>query len=384
MSYLKFFGKRTFHNPLTYVVTAFILIVMLVTLTMNLRTYRTKSLVLNTQQDLAGAYRLQRAAKQNQAKYTSDTDDYAAAVADLRDARAAIRTDKAIIKAMHHQNYRHAYSLALAQNNAGIKVAKHSKADSAALLRGLQRESLRLKALKQVGLPEQSEDYPVDGLGFLMSSLMYILPVLFTVLTVFVLSQVYGERFIQRHDIGTLFPFRHGSIDDADISTGLLTTGAIGLAVSVFTFAIAALISGLGHWSYPFFAYNAMGKMTYVTSGSILLRALPLIVLYLIFTVLVTELVTVLARSRMVSLFISLLAVVVLPLITLVVVPIQSFAQLLPTTYMFGVLTATGELSKTLNGNLSVTVSTGSVVLLVSCILLYGLIHLVQNSKASS
>lgn len=63
MNYFKFFNKRALKNPLTLVVITFTLLVLMFTLAMNIRTYRSFLLDASVQQNLSSARRLKLISK---------------------------------------------------------------------------------------------------------------------------------------------------------------------------------------------------------------------------------------------------------------------------------------------------------------------------------
>lgn len=307
-------------------------------------------------------------------KYSKDSDAYESAIKDSKDALHTIKIDTLILDNFKKENYQTAYKYASIQNDEFIKVAKKDPTTSSEMLKALQREGLRITALKKSGVREQSEDYPVDGLGFLVNSLRYVLPILISIIIIFVLSQTYSERFIEQMDIGNLIPLRRSTINNADALSGIIATFGMCTVISFFIFGIASIISGPGHWSYPMFKYiNGSNSMEFIETGKILLNTLVITMIYLVFIVLVCELVCLIFKNRLISLFISLIFLIGLPLAPWIVIPMQKFAHLLPTTYLFSVLTVTGELRITMN-NPQITQTMGIIVLFLSCLIVYVII----------
>jgi len=249
MTYLNFFAKRSLKNPITVVTVSLTLLLLIITLVMNLRTYKTVLLSTHAQQNLSSAYRLKSMATQDLRNAKRGTDRHEAAVENYADALRDIKDNKALIGDLKNGRYRQSYKLALKQNNVTLAVARKSQETNSGLLSGMKREGFRLRALEKSGFKEQSEDYPVNALGYLASCFRYLLPVLLTVIIIFVLTQSFSERFVDKLDIGNLIPFTHGTISFADISAGLVVALGIVILISVFAFAIAGSTSAVGHWN---------------------------------------------------------------------------------------------------------------------------------------
>jgi len=384
MTYLNFFTKRALKNPITAVTIGLTLIILIVTLVMNLKTYKTVLLETNTRQDLNSAYRSKKMAAQDLKKYKKGSDTYEAAVADHTAALVSIQEDTKIISDLKDGQYSAAYEIALKQNNAEIAATRASKFSSSDedQLTGLKRENLRLKALKASGFKEQSEDYPVDALGFLASCFKYDLPVLLTIITIFILSQTFAERFVDKLDVGSLIPFNRGSISFADAGAGLVVSLGIVILISAFTVMIAGVTSGFGHWTYPMFTYvSGTSQMKFVNTGAVILKTIPLSLLFLLFSVVVCNFVSILTRNRMTSLFISIVVLVALPLTTWLVIPMHAFAHWLPTTYLFSELTVTGELGKTFD-NYQLTSGFGLIVMVYAIAIIVALTWIVDRHRS--
>lgn len=381
MAYLIFFAKRALKNSLTLVTVGVTLILIMIMLAMNIKTYKSVSLNANAQQNLDASYLLKKLATQDLSKYEKGTDRYEAAVANYSDANKGINENSKLIDDLKDGNYIQAYKIALRQNNSALKLSLKDKSSTPELLTALKRENLRLKELEKGRFKEQSEDYPVDALGFLTNCLRYVLPVLFTVIIVFVLSQTMAERFSNKLSIGDLFPFQHSSISISDTSAGIVISIGIVIFISVFIFIISGMISGFGHWNYPMFTYvSPTSKMRFISTGTVLLRTVPLSLLFLIFTVVVCNFISVLTKNKLVSLFASIVVLVALPLTTWLVIPMQSIAHYLPTTYLFSELTVTGELAKTFD-NYNITANLGLIVVICSILLILAGTWIVERSE---
>lgn len=382
MTYLNFFGKRALKNSLTIITVGLTLVLIMITLAMNIKTYRSVSLSTNAQQNLSASYRLKKMATQDLSKFDKGTDRHEAAAANYSEATKGISQNLKLINDLKAGNYTQAYQIAIQQNNSALKRSLESKSSTPELLTGLKRESLRLNALEKSGFREQSEDYPVDALGFLANCLRYVLPVLFAMIIVFVLSQTFAERFSNKLDIGSLFPFKYGSMSFSDIFSGFVVSFGIVVLISAFVFTITGVISGFGHWNYPIFTYiESSSKMKFVSTGTVLLKTVPLSLLFLIFAVVICNLVSVLTKNKLVSLFVSIVILIALPLTTWVVVPMQSIAQYLPTTYLFSELTVTGELAKAFD-NYSITSTFGMIVVISSILLVFGCTWFLERRTA--
>lgn len=378
MSYLKFFTKRALKNPLTIVTISLTLILVMITLAMNIKTYKSVSLSSNAQQNLAASYHLKKVAAQDLKKTTQGSERHEIAKENYSDAVHGINENLKLINDLKIGHYQQAYKVFLKQNNSALKSLAKDSSTTPELLTGLKRESLRLKALEKGKYQEQSEDYPIDALGFLVNSFKYVLPVLLTVIMVFVLSQTFSERFSDKVDFGGLFPFKRNSISFADLAAGFLVSFGLVTLISIFIFTITGTISGFGHWNYPIFTYIAgSSTMKFISMGSVLLKTVPLGLLFLLFTVTVCNLVSILSKNRLVSLFVSIVVLIALPLTTWVVIPLQSIAYYLPTTYLFSELTVTGELSKAFD-NYQLTSTTGYIVLSCAILLILGCTWLID------
>ncbi|MFD1429091.1 hypothetical protein [Lacticaseibacillus mingshuiensis] len=381
MSYLNFFIKRVFKSTLTLLMTGTILMLFIFILAMNIRTYRSFSIASNANDNLQIAKRLRAASKNDLSVYDKNSDRYESALGNYHDAQASIEKNTKLIDALHAGRYQEAYAVALSQTDASLKMAKGDPATTPDLLTGLKREQLRLKALAKADLPEQSSTYPVDGLGFVANLLRYIAPVVFCVLVIFLLSQVFSERYREGIDIGAVFPFRILSLSAVDSLAGVLVCVGLVVAMIGLVLGLATIISGFGHWSYPMFRYHSgTSKMEYVSTGTIILQQLPISLLYLVFLVLSCEVIAIMAKNRFVTLFVALVVLIGLPLGTWLVVPLQSIAHIVPTTYLFSELTVTGELANSFH-NSRVCLTSGLIVLLGSILILAVLIVALGQKK---
>ena len=233
----------------------------------------------------------------------------------------------------------------------------------------VDRERKTYQALYPLNIKAHDLDYPTHGIDQIVWILKAIIPSLFVVAIIFMLTQLFAERYQNHLDTTQLYPFSKVAFAMSSLGVGVGYVTVLFIGICGFSFLAGSLISGFGQLDYPYPIYSlvnqevTIGKIQDVLFPSLLLAFLAFIVI-----VEVVYLITYFFKQKMPVLFLSLIGIVGLLFGIQKIQPLQKIAHLIPFTYLRSVEILSGRLPKQID-NVNLNLGTGLVLL--PCLIIF-------------
>ena len=203
-----------------------------------------------------------------------------------------------------------------------------------------------------------------------------IIPTLFLISIIFMLTQLFTDRFKGNLDTAKLLPFSKVKFAISSLGVGVVYVMAVFIAICGISLILGIFNQGLGTLEYPFPIFDLMKQeILIVKIQDILFRSLALEFLVFIVIVEVVYLISFFFKQKTVALFISLISIGGLVFGINVIEPLQRVAHIIPFTYLRSVEILTGRLPQNiqnaqLSGSMGLTIIPIIMIILFICILL--------------
>ena len=366
-----FLLKKVFKSRLNWIVLALFASVLGVTFYFNSQTAKSHSLETRLETHLAAN---ERAINENEEKLSqmSDTssEEYQIAKSDLELQKNLLMRKKAILTLLKEGSWKEAYYLQWQDEEKNYEFVSNDPTADSGLKMGVDRERKTYQALYPLNIKAHNLDYPTHGIDQIVWILEAIIPSLFVIGIIFMLTQLFAERYQNNLDIAQLYPFSKVTFAMSSLGVGMSYVTVLFIGICGFSFLVGSLISGFGQLDYPYPIYSltnqevTIGKIQDVLFPSLLLAFLAFIVI-----VEVVYLIAYFFKQKMPVLFISLIGIVGLLFGIQTIQPLQRIAHLIPFTYLRSVEILSGRLPKQID-NVNLSWSMGMVLLPCLVILL--------------
>ncbi|MGI0283366.1 hypothetical protein ACRE05_08685 [Streptococcus pneumoniae] len=312
-----FLLKKVFKSRLNWIILLLFASVLGVTFYLNSQTANSHSLESRLESRIAAN---ERAINENEEKLSqmSDTssEEYQFAKNNLDVQKNLLTRKTEILTLLKEGRWKEAYYLQWQDEEKNYEFVSNDPTASSGLKMGVDRERKIYQALYPLNIKAHTLEFPTHGIDQIVWILEVIIPSLFVVAIIFMLTQLFAERYQNHLDTAHLYP------------------------VSKVTFAISSLGVGVG----------------YVTVLFIVIVEVVYLIAYFF-------------KQKMPVLFLSLIGIVGLLFGIQTIQPLQRIAHLIPFTYLRSVEILSGRLSKQID-NVDLNWSMGMVLLPCLIILL--------------
>ena len=366
-----FLLKKVFKSRLNWIILALFVSVLGVTFYFNSRTANSVSLESRLDTHLVAN---ERAIDKNEEKLSqmSDTssEEYQIAKSNLELQKNLLTQKKEILTLLKEGRWKEAYYLQWQAEEKSYEVVSKQPTSSSDLKIAVDRERKTYQALYPLNIKAHNLDYPTHGIDQIVWILEGIIPTLFVIAIIFMLTQLFAERYQNHLDTAQLYPFSKVTFAMSSLGVGVSYVTVLFIGICGFSFLVGSLISGFGQLDYPYPIYSltnqevTIGKIQDVLFPSLLLTFLAFIVI-----VEVVYLIAYFFKQKMPVLFLSLIGIVGLLFGIQTIQPLQKIAHLLPFTYLRSVEILSGRLPKQID-NVNLNWSMGIVLLPCLIILL--------------
>ena len=372
MKYISLFLlKKVFKSRLNWIILALFASVLGVTFYFNSQTANSVSLETRLDAHLVAN---ERAINENEATLSqmSDTssEEYQFAKSNLDLQKNLLTQKKEILTLLKEGRWKEAYYLQWQDEEKNYEFVSNNPTSSSDLKMAVDRERKIYQALYPLNIKAHNLDYPTHGIDQIVWILEVIIPSLFVIAIIFMLTQLFAERYQNNLDTAQLYPFSKVTFAMSSLGVGVGYVTVLFIGISGFSFLVGSLISGFGQLDYPYPFYSltnqevTIGKIQDVLFPSLLLAFLAFIVI-----VEVVYLIAYFFKQKMPVLFLSLIGIVGLLFGIQTIQPLQSIAHLIPFTYLRSVEILSGRLPKQID-NVNLNWSMGLVLLPCLIILL--------------
>ena len=366
-----FLLKKVFKSRLNWIILLLFASVLGVTFYFNSRTANSFSLESRLETRIAAN---ERAINENEEKLSqmSDTssEEYQIAKSDLDLQKNLLTRKTEILTLLKEGRWKEAYYLQWQDEEKNYEFVSNDPTSSSELKMGVDRERKIYQALYPLNIKAHTLEFPTHGIDQIVWILEVIIPTLFVVAIIFMLTQLFAERYQNHLDTAQLYPFSKVTFAMSSLGVGVGYVTVLFIGICGFSFLAGSLISGFGQLDYPYPIYSltnqevTIGKIQDVLFPSLLLAFLAFIVI-----VEVVYLIAYFFKQKMPVLFLSLIGIVGLLFGIQTIQPLQEIAHLIPFTYLRSVDILSGRLPKLID-NVNLNWSMGLVLLPCLIILL--------------
>ena len=366
-----FLLKKVFKSRLNWIILALFVSVLGITFYFNSRTANSVSLESRLDTHLVAN---ERAIDKNEEKLSqmSDTssEEYQIAKINLELQKNLLTQKKEILTLLKEGRWKEAYYLQWQAEEKSYEIVSKQPTSSSDLKIAVDRERKTYQALYPLNIKAHNLDYPTHGIDQIVWILEVIIPTLFVIAIIFMLTQLFAERYQNHLDTAHLYPFSKVKFAISSLGVGVGYVTVLFIGISGFSFLVGSLISGFGQLDYPYPIYSLVNQE--VTIGKIQDVLFPGLFLAFLAFIVIVEVVYLIAyffKQKMPVLFLSLIGIVGLLFGIQTIQPLQRIAHLIPFTYLRSVEILSGRLPKQID-NVNLNWSMGLVLLPCLIILL--------------
>ena len=372
-----FLVKKVFKSRLNVIIVALLAIVISIAFYMNSRTAQKLSLESQLQSRIAENEQLIKENEDNLAKMTdSESEKYQFTKNNLELNQNQLEKRKEILSLLEQQKWKEAYALQAKYVEKSFgKISKESYTSSE-FKQAVYREWKVYEALSPLNIKAHHLDFPTYGFDQVVWTLGTIIPTLFLISIIFMLTQLFTDRFKGNLDTAKLLPFSKVKFAISSLGVGVVYVMAVFIAICGISIILGIFNQGLGTLEYPFPIFDLVKQeIVIVKIQDILFRSLALEFLVFIVIVEVVYLISFFFKQKTVALFISLISIVGFVFGINVIEPLQRVAHIIPFTYLRSVEVLTGSLPQNihnaqLSGSMGLTIIPIIMIILFICILL--------------
>lgn len=372
-----FLVKKALKSRLNVIIVVLLTIVISIAFYMNSRTAQKLSLESQIQSSIV---KNEQFIKENEDKLSQTTDteseEYQFTKNNLELNQNQLEKRKEILSLLEQQKWKEAYALQAKYEEKSFGRISKEAHSSAELKRAVYREWKVYEALYPLNIKAHLLDFPTYRIDQVVWTLTTINPTLFLISIIFMLTQLFTDRFKGNLDTAKLLPFSKVKFAISSFGVGVGYVTIVFLVICAISLFLGLFNQGLGTMEYPYPIFDVVKQeIVIVKIQDILFRSLALEFLVLIVIVEVVYLISFFFKQKTVSLFISLISIVGFVFGINVIEPFQKVAHIIPFTYLRSVEILTGKLPQNiqnaqLSGSMGIIIIPIIIMILFSCILL--------------
>ena len=366
-----FLLKKVFKSRLNWIILALFVSGLVVTFYFNSQTANSVSLASELETRLVKNERVinEYEEKLSQISDTS-SEEYQFAKENLDSQKNHLTQKTEILTLLKEGRWKEAYYLQWQDVEKSYEILSKEPTASSDLKMAVDRQRKIYQALYPLNIKAHTLEFPTHGIDQIVWILEAIIPTLFVVAIIFMLTQLFAERYQNHLDTAQLYPFSKVTFAISSLGVGVGYVTVLFIGISGFSFLVGSLISGFGQLDYPYPIYSLVNQE--VTIGKIQDVLFPSLLLAFLAFIVIVEVVYLIAyffKQKMPVLFLSLIGIVGLLFGIQTIQPLQKIAHLIPFTYLRSVEILSGRLPKQID-NVNLNWSMGMVLLPCLIILL--------------
>ena len=366
-----FLLKKVFKSRLNWIILALFVSGLGVTFYLNSRTANSYSLESELETSLVKVERIINEYEEKLSQISdTNSEEYQIAKNNL-DGQKNLSTQKTeILTLLKEGRWKEAYYLQWQDEEKEYEMISNNPTISSDFKMAVDRQRKIYQALYPLNIKAHTLEFPTHGIDQIVWILEAIIPTLFVVAIIFMLTQLFAERYQNHLDTAQLYPFSKVAFAMSSLGVGVGYVTVLFIGISGFSFLVGSLISGFGQLDYPYPIYSLVNQE--VTIGKIQDMLFPGLLLAFLAFIVIVEVVYLIAyffKQKMPVLFLSLIGIVGLLFGIQTIQPLQSIAHLIPFTYLRSVEILSGRLPKQID-NVNLNWSMGLVLLPCLIILL--------------
>ena len=366
-----FLLKKVFKSRLNWIILALFVSGLGVTFYFNSQTANSVSLESELETRLVKDERVINEYEEKLSQISdTNSEEYQIAKINLESQKNLSTQKTEILTLLKEGRWKEAYYLQWQDEEKNYEMISNNPTISSDFKMAVDRQRKIYQALYPLNIKAHTLEFPTHGIDQIIWILEAIIPTLFVIAIIFMLTQLFAERYQNHLDTAQLYPFSKVAFAMSSLGVGVGYVTVLFIGISGFSFLVGSLISGFGQLDYPYPIYSltnqevTIGKIQDVLFPSLLLAFLAFIVI-----VEVVYLIAYFFKQKMPVLFLSLIGIVGLLFGIQTIQPLQEIAHLIPFTYLRSVDILSGRLPKLID-NVNLNWSMGLVLLPCLIILL--------------
>ena len=300
----------------------------------------------------------------------TNSEEYQIAKINLESQKNHSTQKTEILTLLKEGRWKEAYYLQWQDEEKNYEMISNNPTISSDFKMAVDRQRKIYQALYPLNIKAHTLEFPIHGIDQIIWILEAIIPTLFVIAIIFMLTQLFAERYQNHLDTAQLYPFSKVTFAMSSLGVGVGYVTVLFIGISGFSFLVGSLISGFGQLDYPYPIYSLVNQE--VTIGKIQDVLFPGLFLAFLAFIVIVEVVYLIAyffKQKMPVLFLSLIGIVGLLFGIQTIQPLQRIAHLIPFTYLRSVEILSGRLPKQID-NVNLNWSMGIVLLPCLIILL--------------
>lgn len=366
-----FLLKKVFKSRLNWIILALFVSGLGVTFYLNSRTANSHSLESELETSLVKDERIINEYEEKLSQISdTNSEEYQIAKNNLDGQKNHLTQKTEILTLLKEGRWKEAYYLQWQDEEKNYERISNTPTSSSEIKMGADRERKIYQALYPLNIKAHNLDYPTHGIDQIVWILELIIPSLFVIAIIFMLTQLFAERYQNHLDTAQLYPFSKVTFAMSSLGVGVGYVSVLFIGICGFSFLVGSLISGFGQLDYPYPIYSLVNQE--VTIGKIQDVLFPGLLLAFLAFIVIVEVVYLIAyffNQKMPVLFLSLIGIVGLLFGIQTIQPLQKIAHLIPFTYLRSVDILSGRLPKLID-NVNLNWDMGMVLLPCLIILL--------------
>ena len=364
-----FLLKKVFKSRLNWIILLLFASVLGVTFYLNSQTANSHSLESELETRLVKDERIinEYEEKLSQISDTS-SEEYQFAKENLDSQKNLLKRKTEILTLLKEGRWKEAYYLQWQDEEKNYEVMSNAPTSGSELKMAIDRQRKIYQALYPLNIKAHTLEFPTHGIDQIVWILEAIIPTLFVIAIIFMLTQLFAERYQNHLDTAQLYPFSKVTFAMSSLGVGVGYVSVLFIGISGFSFLVGSLISGFGQLDYPYPIYSLTNQE--VTIGKIQDVLFPSLLLAFLAFIIIVEVVYLIAyffKQKMPVLFLSLIGIVGLLFSIQTIQPLQKIAHLIPFTYLRSVEILSGRLPKRID---NVNLNWGMGMVLLPCLII--------------
>ena len=383
-----FLLKKVFKSRLNWIILALFVSGLGVTFYLNSRTANSHSLESELETSLVKDERIINEYEEKLSQISDTSSEEYQIAKNTLDGQKNLSTQKTeILTLLKEGRWKEAYYLQWQDEEKNYEMISNNPTISSDFKMAVDRQRKIYQALYPLNIKAHTLEFPTHGIDQIIWILEAIIPTLFVIAIIFMLTQLFAERYQNHLDTAHLYPFSKVTFAMSSLGVGVGYVTVLFIGISGFSFLVGSLISGFGQLDYPYPIYSLVNQE--VTIGKIQDVLFPSLLLAFLAFIIIVEVVYLIAyffKQNMPVLFLSLIGIVGLLFGIQTIQPLQRIAHLIPFTYLRSVEILSGRLPKQID---NVNLNWGMGVVLLPCtiiLLLLGILFIesLGNSRKKS
>ena len=379
-----FLLKKVFKSRLNWIILLLFASVLGVTFYLNSQTANSHSLESELETRLVKDERVINEYEEKLSQISdTNSEEYQFAKEDLESQKNLLKRKTEILTLLKEGRWKEAYYLQWQDEEKNYEVVSNQPTSDSEFKMSVDRQRKIYQALYPLNIKAHILEFPTYGIDQIVWILEAIIPSLFVVAIIFMLTQLFVERYQNHLDTAQLYPFSKVTFAISSLGVGVGYVTVLFIGISGFSFLVGSLISGFGQLDYPYPIYSLVNQE--VTIGKIQDVLFPGLFLAFLAFIVIVEVVYLIAyffKQKMPVLFLSLIGIVGLLFGIQTIQPLQRIAHLIPFTYLRSVEILSGRLPKQID-NVNLNWSMGMVLLPCLIILLLVVILFIERWGSS-